>query len=257
MKGKRSASKPELALTDATATVDDLWHALPQHMRKSLAKHVESLSEGETARKDATSSIYRTVLERVRVLAVLMLFQSFSGFIIDRYSDFIREHIFVTLYLTMLVGAGGNAGNQSAVFVIRSLATGTVSRSDVRRVVCRETALSLLEGALLTMVGFWRVYLWQGDLRSTVAVCVSLFAITSISVVVGCLLPFAFDRFGMDPAHAGPAIQVVMDVMGVSITCAVCSLIAGDMAVAVTSPPPAPIPIHELNSVRKRLRGEY
>lgn len=35
-----------------------------------------------------------------------------------------QEHIVVTLFLTMLVGAGGNAGNQSAIKVIRGLVSG-------------------------------------------------------------------------------------------------------------------------------------
>lgn len=34
---------------------------------------------------------------------------------------FQQDHIVVTLFLTMLVGAGGNAGNQSAIKVIRGL----------------------------------------------------------------------------------------------------------------------------------------
>lgn len=31
--------------------------------------------------------------------------------------DLLREHVVVTLFLTMLVGAGGNAGNQSTIKV--------------------------------------------------------------------------------------------------------------------------------------------
>lgn len=33
------------------------------------------------------------------------------------FQDLLREHVVVTLFLTMLVGAGGNAGNQSAIKV--------------------------------------------------------------------------------------------------------------------------------------------
>jgi hypothetical protein len=35
-----------------------------------------------------------------------------------------QDHLVVTLFLTMLVGAGGNAGNQSAIKVIRGLVRG-------------------------------------------------------------------------------------------------------------------------------------
>ncbi len=35
--------------------------------------------------------------------------------------DLLKEHLVVVMFLTMLVGAGGNAGNQSAIKVIRGL----------------------------------------------------------------------------------------------------------------------------------------
>ena len=53
-------------------------------------------------------------LSRGRWLLGLLVLQSSSSFILDAYQDLIREHLVVTLFLTMLVGAGGNAGNQSA-----------------------------------------------------------------------------------------------------------------------------------------------
>lgn len=41
--------------------------------------------------------------------------------VLDLYQDLLRNHLVITLFLTMLVGAGGNAGNQSAIKVIRGL----------------------------------------------------------------------------------------------------------------------------------------
>lgn len=58
---------------------------------------------------------------RGRWLLGLLIVQSTSSFVLDSYSDLLREHLVVTLFLTMLVGAGGNAGNQSAIKVIRGL----------------------------------------------------------------------------------------------------------------------------------------
>ena len=42
------------------------------------------------------------------------------------YEDVLKQHSVVVFFLTMLVGAGGNAGNQAAVRVIRGLAVGAV-----------------------------------------------------------------------------------------------------------------------------------
>ena len=51
----------------------------------------------------------------------LLVLQSMSSFVLDSYQELLRNHLVVTLFLTMLVGAGGNAGNQSAIKVIRGL----------------------------------------------------------------------------------------------------------------------------------------
>lgn len=58
---------------------------------------------------------------RGRWLLGLLVLQSTSSFVLDAYQDLLKQHIVVTLFLTMLVGAGGNAGNQSAIKVIRGL----------------------------------------------------------------------------------------------------------------------------------------
>lgn len=227
----RSGSKPELALGEATRALTDLFRGLNEQQHHALAAHAAQLAADASAPSPAGAvkgrrqynSVISTVVQRTRALAVLMILQSFSGFILDQYSSFIESHMFVTLYLTMLVGAGGNAGNQSAVNVIRGLATGEISRARSGAVLWREARCALLQGAALTSVGFWRVYLFQHDMRSSVAISLALFSITSISVIVGAILPLGFDRCGLDPAHAGPAIQVVMDVTGVYLTCTICS----------------------------------
>ncbi|GFH06732.1 uncharacterized protein HaLaN_01411, partial [Haematococcus lacustris] len=61
---------------------------------------------------------------RGRWLLGLLALQSTSSFVLNAYQDLLRDHMVVTLFLTMLVGAGGNAGNQSAIKVIRGLRIG-------------------------------------------------------------------------------------------------------------------------------------
>ena len=61
---------------------------------------------------------------RRRWLLGLLVLQSTSSVVLDAYQDLLKHHLVVTLFLTMLVGAGGNAGNQSAIKVIRGLVRG-------------------------------------------------------------------------------------------------------------------------------------
>ena len=62
---------------------------------------------------------------RRRWLLGLLILQSISSVVLDSYQNLLKEHLVVTFFLTMLVGAGGNAGNQSAIKVIRGLVRDT------------------------------------------------------------------------------------------------------------------------------------
>ena len=78
---------------------------------------------------------------------------------------------------------------------------------------------------------------------TVLAIAMSLFLIVALSAVIGVALPFVFLRFGAYAEHAAPAIQVIMDVLGVFLTCVVCSALlpsaapSGSAVVAPQQPP--------------------
>ena len=108
--------------------------------------------------------------ERMGVLAVLMVLQSASGAILSVYEEMLQKHVVVTLFLTMLVGAGGNAGNQSTVNIIRGLATGQVNARNWSSVVLVESKLGLVLGIVLATLAWARVMITSGDAVSAMAI---------------------------------------------------------------------------------------
>eukprot|EP00903_Cladosiphon_okamuranus_P011143 g10517.t1 len=193
---------------------------------------------GEFADAEAMSPIAESY-ERGRWLLGLLVLQSTSSFVLDKYQDLLRQHVVVTLFLTMLVGAGGNAGNQSAIKVIRGLATGrfTADAPCALRVVGEQAVVGLLLGTTLAAGGFVRVWVTEGTtLRDASAVSISLFLIVMVSVLLGSGLPFGFARAGVDPAHAGTTIQVAMDIVGVAVTCVTCSFVLTQLEQALPLP---------------------
>ena len=96
-------------------------------------------------------------------------------------------------------------------------------RSNEITVLRREASMGLFLGAGLFVVGFLRVYM-KHDARAALAIAVTLFVIVITATLVGAMLPLFFLRLGADPAHAGPTIQVVMDITGVLLTCMICAL---------------------------------
>ena len=182
---------------------------------------------GDYLKMDARG-IWDVVSHRTTLLVSLLLLQSLSQFILERYEKLISGHVIIPLFLTMLVGAGGNAGNQATVRAITGLVAKEFKPHHFLLVLRKEVVCGLISSILLGIIGFLRVYLLYGTdhlFYSTVAITASLFCIVMTSIVLGCSLPFLLGRIGMDREHAAPMIQVAMDIIGVFITCALCTII--------------------------------
>ncbi len=167
-------------------------------------------------------------LQRSIWLGSLLLLQSLSGIILSKYQALIHSHLFLSFFYTMLIGTGGNAGNQSATLVIRGLATGEISRKNASRVIIREFGMSIFIALMLLVITILRIYFISPDISSTIAISLSLFLIINMSMVLGTFIPFFLERLGIDPAHsAAPFLSTLMDILGILIYCAVCSKILG------------------------------
>ena len=166
----------------------------------------------------------KMLYERSKWLIGLLLFQSVSSFIMTRYDQMLTDHVIISLFLTMLIGTGGNAGNQSATLVIRGLATGEISRSKRLALLLREFGLSILIASLLSAVSFARVWFMHANLPAALAISSSLFCIVMASMMLGTLIPLTLNRLGIDPAHsAAPFLSTLMDIIGIVIYCSICS----------------------------------
>ena len=57
------------------------------------------------------------------------------------------------------------------------------------------------------------------------ALSASMFCIVFTAVIVGNFLPQLFYHYGIDPGHASATIQVSMDIIGITTTCLVCTIL--------------------------------
>ena len=170
-------------------------------------------------------SFKEQIKDRAGWLIGLLVLQSCSSFIIAYNETFLEDHMVIVQFLTMLVGAGGNAGNQASVGVIRSLAVGTLNRRTMRDFLTREAQMAVSLSALIGLTAFVRAWLFRTHWGETIAVTLSVSLIVLISVAIGSTLPLGMKRVGIDPAHSSTSIQVIMDIMGVLITVCVSSFV--------------------------------
>eukprot|EP00741_Cyanophora_paradoxa_P006313 tig00000989_g6120.t1 len=173
---------------------------------------------------------HEMIKQRLPWLGGLLVLQSVSSFILAGYEDLISKHLAIALFLTMLIGTGGNSGNQSSALVVRGLATGEMEGvRPALRVLWREFRLSLVMATLLGSISFCRVAATpHASFMDAVAISISVSLVVISAMTLGTALPLLLNRLNFDPAHsAAPFLSTLVDIAGVLITCAVCSCVLG------------------------------
>ena len=156
---------------------------------------------------------------RVVWLLLLMISASFTGAIITYFEDALAAQVALTAFIPMLMDTGGNCGSQSSVTVIRSLSLGELRFGDWWRASWKELQVGVLCGVTLALVNLARLTLFS-QVGTAVALVVSLTLIVTVvsSKLLGCLLPIAASRLGLDPAvMASPLITTIADAVSLLV----------------------------------------
>jgi magnesium transporter len=133
----------------------------------------------------------------------------------------------LSFYIPVLLGTGGNTGNQSATLIIRALATRDLEPSDWLKVLGKEVAVGLLLGGVLATLIAIKV-IFDGNADLTLVVALSLLALVLVANLVGALLPLLLRRLGVDPALiSNPLVATASDLSGLLIYLAIARYLLG------------------------------
>ena len=191
-------------------TIDDIVDVIEQENTEDFQR-IAAIQPSEIEYLEATP----LVLARQRIvwLMILMISATVSGYIIRRFQVAIEAVVALTAFIPMLMDTGGNAGSQSSVTVIRSLALGELKLTDILKVIRKELQISILVGLGLTLVNFIRVYFIEGyDISIAFTISLTLFLTVIFAKLIGGTLPMVAKKVGLDPAiMANPLISTIVD----------------------------------------------
>ncbi|MGH7200266.1 MAG: magnesium transporter [Planctomycetaceae bacterium] len=162
-------------------------------------------------------------------LLFLSVMAMMTAEVLERYESVSASHVWMVLFLPLVLASGGNAGSQSATIVIRTMAIGELSKGDNARLLRREPLVGILLGACLAAVDFIVAYAWFGQSPTESGVlAATVFLVVMMGTVNGAMLPMLFKRLNMDPAlMSNPLIASLSDVLGVIIYYTVALLLLG------------------------------
>jgi magnesium transporter len=207
-------------------TIDDIIDVIEEEASEDMQiMHGLAPSEEEYLKAD----VFTLARQRIFWLLFLMLSATITGSIIETFQSSLEKAVGLAVFIPMLMGTGGNAGTQSSTLVIRGIALGEVSISDIMKVIWRELRVSLMVGVAMGTVNFARVYFLGGS-SITIAVVVSLTLVITVMLakVIGGILPLFAKAVNLDPAiMASPLISTMVDALTLLTYFKVAGLIMG------------------------------
>ena len=172
--------------------------------------------------------------KRIVWLVVLFLSEMLTATAMSYFEDEIAKAVVLALFVPLIISSGGNSGSQASTLIIQAMALGELTIADWFRVIRRELVSGLLLGAVLGIIGFTRVMLWNqifhtyGEHGALIAttIGIALVGVVLWGTIAGSMLPIVLKKFGADPAtSSAPFVATLVDVTGLVIYFSVAFLI--------------------------------
>lgn len=137
--------------------------------------------------------------------------------VLETFEETLSQIVVLSVFVPLLIGTGGNTGNQAATTITRALALGDVQPRDIFKVILREVRVGAFLGLLLGALGLLLAGLVYGrDIGLVIGL--TLLGICTLAATVGGIMPLIGKKFGIDPAvFANPSITTLVDASGLII----------------------------------------
>lgn len=205
-------------------TIDDILDQIEQQNTEDIQKFggLEALDLPYTH-----TSWTEMIKKRATWLIILFVSEMLTASAMGYFDKEIEKAVVLALFVPLIISSGGNSGSQAATLIIRAMALQELTLKDWWYVMKKEIISGLCLGAILGLIGFVRIMLWQkiglfdyGVYWAYVglSVSVSLVAIVLWGTLSGSMIPFVLKKFKLDPAtSSAPFVATLVDVTGLII----------------------------------------
>lgn len=210
-------------------TIDDIVDVIEEENTEDFEKMALLIPSEDEYLK---TGVFTLTKNRIVWLIILMLAATFTGQIIEGYEDKLSAFAGLTACIPMIMGTGGNSGNQTSTLIIRGLSLGTIRISDYFKVLWKELRVAIICGIILAIANFGRMFILReitgNDVSNSVfiVVCLAMLFAVIIAKTLGCTLPILAKILHLDPAlMAGPLITTLVDTITLLVYFAIANAI--------------------------------
>lgn len=197
-------------------TVDDILDALEAETTEDFQK-MAAMQPSEERYLD--TSVFVLSKHRIFWLLLLMLTETFTGGIIEYFTEVLQKCVLLTAFIPVLMDTGGNAGSQSSTLIIRGLATKELSTKDLGKILWKELRIGIVVSVILGTVMFMKnVFFGNKGVAVSLTVSCAIMTAVIISKLTGAFLPILAKKLKLDPATmAAPIITTIVDTVSLIV----------------------------------------
>lgn len=165
--------------------------------------------------EDLFSGVFASLRNRWAWLMINVVTAFSASRVIGLFEDTILQLVALASLMPIVAAIGGNTGNQTSMLIIRSLALGQITSSNVKRLITKELMIGVLNGAVWgSIIGLIVLLIYHDPALGAVmtgAMLLNLF----VAAIVGISIPLIRHKLGKDPA-VGTSVMLTFltDAMG-------------------------------------------
>jgi len=139
--------------------------------------------------------------------------------IVDAFKPTLEKIAILAAFMPVIMATGGNVGIQTTTIVIRSLGMGTITTSQIFKIVFSEMKVGLAIGFICGLVaavgGLIIIKNEPQVIKLILAVFIAIVSATLATSFIGAVSPLLLQKFKFDPAAAsGPFLTMFNDIFG-------------------------------------------
>lgn len=191
-------------------TIDDVVDVIREEADHSLMSMA-----GLDEEQDTFAPIRQTSQRRAIWLGINLLTAFIASFVIGLFEGTIEKVVALAVLMPIVASMGGIAGSQTLTLVIRAMAVGQISRTNLSWLLNREFFVGVINGFLWAIVVATIAIAWFDDLIIGMVIAAAMLINLVVAAIVGTVLPIYLKSRNIDPALAGGVIlTTVTDVAG-------------------------------------------
>lgn len=195
-------------------TIDDVVDVI----HEEAAEDIQKLA-GLTEEEEVSDSALTISRNRLPWLMVSLIGELVSASVLSSFQATLEQIYIAGIFIPIVMAMGGSSGTQSAIVVVRGLATGDIWLGQSFKRLTKEFKVALFNGlacgaVLLTATLFF----WHSGLRFSLILSISLIIIMINATMIGAIVPLILKKFNIDPAiSTGPFVATTNDIIGLII----------------------------------------